>query len=1058
MAPSIDQASHLNASSLDDVSKVKSALLSASSSTPRSGSHTPIDHIIANNAGYTDTVFEGKADQAAQVKKLLSSKGFIPPDLVNPEVDWFYQNLGIDDTYFALENVETVADHILALFGAKIMAYTKHSNSLDIDLEKESDNGAVFIHSSQAGKSQADGPQWERRIDANYLDKSSVDKAYRLETYRSAGSVSAQSKQQLRCYFLAKCNFVEPRPAQDSPSYADIRAVSDKTFLTKASDNTLDIYQSIMDEVLRRQGPVIEMFEVEGSRERRIVIGYRMGTTNSFFSALSDLYHFYGLFSSRKYVEQFSNNVTIISIYLNPLPASNSPPIEHSIHQVMKEASLIYILPDNPFFQPALAENTHAVQEATYAYVGWLFAQHFCNRLGQAYQSLRNVLNENDSQQAAILNEIKLRFREETFTRQSIQEVIENHPTLIRLLYVHFANIHYPGGADDQELVPTLSFQRLVKEEVLDDNQMYDRIRKAANNSHERQVLEAFLFFNKAVLKTNFYTPTKVALSFRLDPGFLPEVEYPVKPYGIIFVVGAEFRGFHVRFRDVARGGIRIVRSRNRENYSINQRTLFDENYALASTQHLKNKEIPEGGAKGTILPTLDANPKLAFEKYVDAILDLLIKGQTPGVKEEIVDLLGTEEILFLGPDEGTADLMDFAAEHARARGAPWWKSFTTGKTAATLGGVPHDVWGMTSLSVRQYIIGIYRMLGLKEQEVTKVQTGGPDGDLGSNEILLSVDKTVAIIDGSGVIYDPLGLNRQELVRLAKARKMISDFDASKLSSNGYRVLVEQNDVKLPTGEVIPDGVAFRNSAHLRFKADLFVPCGGRPEAINISNVNQLFDQDGKPHFKYIVEGANLFITRQARLELEKRGVILYPDASANKGGVTSSSLEVLCGLSLEDAEYVESMLFKDGKPTNFYLSYVRDIQTIIGRNARAEFEAIWRENIETGKPRSTISTELSTTLNKLSEELEATDLFSNEQLRSAVLAQVFPATLIKKVGLAKLIERIPEAYARSAFAAKVAASFVYANGPNASHVDFYKHISTLLAPQAASSPSAQHH
>ncbi|PWN49527.1 putative glutamate dehydrogenase, NAD(+)-specific [Violaceomyces palustris] len=1044
MAPAVDREP-ANGDALASLSGVKAALLSVPGTPLRSGTHTPIDHKVENNAGYTDTVFEGKAEQASQVKTQLKEKGFIPPDLVDAEVDWFYQNLGIDDTYFALESVETVADHVLALFGAKIMAYTKHSNRLEIDLEKESESGAVFIHSSQAGKSQPDGPQWEKRIDATYLDKSSIERAYRLETYRSAGSVSAQSKQQLRCYFLAKCDFVEPIPAPNSPEFRSIRAVSDKIFLTKASENTLAIYQNIMDEVLNRQGPVIDMFEVEGSRERRIVIGYRMGTTNSFFSALSDLYHFYGLFSSRKYVEQFSNNVTIISIYLNPLPASNSPPIEHSIHQVMKEASLIYVLPDNPFFQPGLSESTHAVQEATYAYVGWLFAQHFCNRLGQAYQALRKALDESDPQQAAILNEIKLRFREETFTRQSIQEVIENHPALIRLLYVHFANTHYPG-AEDQELVPTLSYQRLVKEEVLDDAQMYDRIRKAASNSHERQVLEAFLFFNKAVLKTNFYTPTKVALSFRLDPGFLPEVEYPVKPYGIIFVVGAEFRGFHVRFRDVARGGIRVVRSRNRETYSINQRTLFDENYALASTQHLKNKEIPEGGAKGTILPTLDANPRLAFEKYVDAILDLLIKGQTPGVKEEIVDLLGKEEILFLGPDEGTADLMDFAAEHARERGAPWWKSFTTGKTASTLGGVPHDVWGMTSLSVRQYIIGIYRMLGLKETEVTKVQTGGPDGDLGSNEILLSVDKTVAIIDGSGVIHDPIGLDRAELVRLAKARKMISEFDLSKLSPAGYRVLVEENDVKLPSGEVVPDGVAFRNSAHLLFKADLFVPCGGRPEAINISNVNKLFDAEGKCHFKYIVEGANLFITRQARIELEKRGVILYPDASANKGGVTSSSLEVLCGLSLTDEEYVDSMLFKNGKPTNFYLGYVRDIQTIIARNAAAEFEAIWREHQETGKPRSQISTEMSTTLNKLSEEIEATDLFMNKDLRSAVLAHVFPQTLIKKVGLEELIVRIPEAYARSAFAAQVAASFVYANGTAASHVDFFKHISSLLA------------
>ena len=34
------------------------------------------------------------------------------------------------------------------------------------------------------------------------------------------------------------------------------------------------------------------------------------------------------------------------------------------------------------------------------------------------------------------------------------------------------------------------------------------------------------------VLRTNFYQPTKVALSFRLAPDFLPEIEYPKKPFG----------------------------------------------------------------------------------------------------------------------------------------------------------------------------------------------------------------------------------------------------------------------------------------------------------------------------------------------------------------------------------------------------------------------------------------------------------------------------------------------------------------------------------------------
>lgn len=71
---------------------------------------------------------------------------------------------------------------------------------------------------------------------------------------------------------------------------------------------------------------------------------------------------------------------------------------------------------------------------------------------------------------------------------------------------------------------------------------------------------------------------------------------------------------------------------------------------------------------------------------------------------------------------------------HARERGATWWKSFTTGKSAAKLGGVPHDVYGMTSLGVRQYTLGIMRHMGLREKDITKVQTGGPDGDLGSSE------------------------------------------------------------------------------------------------------------------------------------------------------------------------------------------------------------------------------------------------------------------------------------------------------------------------------------
>lgn len=63
----------------------------------------------------------------------------------------------------------------------------------------------------------------------------------------------------------------------------DIRSVSDRVFLERASENTLEIYQQAMWNVESRYGPVIEKFEVEGTNERRVVIGYKMGRTRHIF-------------------------------------------------------------------------------------------------------------------------------------------------------------------------------------------------------------------------------------------------------------------------------------------------------------------------------------------------------------------------------------------------------------------------------------------------------------------------------------------------------------------------------------------------------------------------------------------------------------------------------------------------------------------------------------------------------------------------------------------------------------------------------------------------------
>ncbi|KAI3634595.1 hypothetical protein MIR68_007506 [Amoeboaphelidium protococcarum] len=1002
--------------------------------------------------GYAETVYEGKNDQMLKVCKAIEDKGFIPRELVHNETAWFYGNLGIDDMYFKLESVENIANHIIALYGAKIFAYIKNDNVLDINLERETDDAAIYIHTSTPGVSQTNGPAHERKIDAKYLDGSTKAKAYRLETYRSLGTVSSANQTQLRCYFIARCDFVKPEPTKEEET--NIQMIGDKTFLSKASQHTLNVYESVIRRVLERTGLVIEMYEIEGSREKRLVIGYRQRTTKSFFSALSDLYHYYDLYSTRKYVEQFSNGVTVVSLYLNPLASSSKGvPIEQSIYQVIKEASLLYCLPHTPlqnFFQTGQL----SVQETIYGYVGWIFAQHFLNRLGSEFTSLANALDiKSNPIHAEVLGKMKKRLRQDTFTREYILDIIKNYPELLKALYVNFAVTHYIGQTGNTAK-PTLSLQRLQSDRPLTAPELIDKIKRTVANQHEQMVFESFLAFNTHVLKTNFYQPTKVALSFRMDPAFLPEVEYPMKPYGLFIVIGSEFRGFHIRFRDVARGGIRIIRSRNREAYSINLRSLFDENYSLASTQQRKNKDIPEGGSKGTILLDIDQQdkPKVAFEKYVDSMLDLLIVGNSPGIKERIVDLYEKPEMLFLGPDEGTADFMDWASLHAQSRGAQFWKAFTTGKSQS-LGGIPHDLYGMTTRSVHQYVLGILRKLGMKEEQITKFQTGGPDGDLGSNEIKISKDKTVGIVDGSGVIYDRDGLNRDEILRLANARQMISHFDVSKLGPNGFRVLIEENGVKIPDalgGFVIDNGLKFRNEFHLDklVESDFFVPCGGRPEAVDLSNVTLLLNQDGRSRFKYVVEGANLFFTQEARLRLEKAGVVIFKDASANKGGVTSSSLEVLAALSLTDEEFADLMQVHtekkpDGTVTkvipSFYQEYVKSVQSIIEKNAELEFEAIWREHERSGTPRSILSDELSFAIVRLNEQLQRTSLWDDLPLRKLILSEAFPKLLLEKVGLEQLIRRVPENYVRAIFGSYLASRFVYKFGLEPGQFAFFE-------------------
>jgi glutamate dehydrogenase len=172
------------------------------------------------------------------------------------------------------------------LYAAKIAAYARDDHKVEIRLDKEASDHAVYIDTSKPGISVVDGPRYEQRIDEKYLNGSSRKLGYRVETFRSNSILPGSDEYMLRCYFVYQCFFDD---APVSAEETNIEKVGDKRFLQKATKNTKEIYQELLKMAVRRTGPVIEYLDIHGSNEKRLVLAYKQGSALGIFSALSDL-------------------------------------------------------------------------------------------------------------------------------------------------------------------------------------------------------------------------------------------------------------------------------------------------------------------------------------------------------------------------------------------------------------------------------------------------------------------------------------------------------------------------------------------------------------------------------------------------------------------------------------------------------------------------------------------------------------------------------------------------------------------------------------------------
>jgi glutamate dehydrogenase len=523
-------------------------------------------------------------------------------------------------------------------------------------------------------------------------------------------------------------------------------------------------------------------------------------------------------------------------------------------------------------------------------------------------------------------------------------------------------------------------------------------------------------------LKTNYFIDGRYALGLRLDPALImPAAPRPERPFGVFWVHGRGFNGFHLRFRDTARGGVRVVRPQAVEDHSRECERHLDEVYELAYAQQLKNKDIPEGGAKAVILvhPAREVTP--CVRAFVDAVLDLITPD--PATRGLVLDRLGVDESIYFGPDENiTPAHIDWIVARARERRHPTPGALMSSKPGA---GINHKEFGVTSEGVNVFLEVALQHLGIdpRRQPFTMKLTGGPDGDVGGNEIKIALRefgervKIVGVADGLGCAEDPRGLDPGELLRLVEQSRSIAFFDRGRLSPEGRLHTLSD-----------PDGARLRNDMHNRVRSDVFVPAGGRPQSINESNWSRFLGADGRPASRLIVEGANLFITQEARRKLFEHGVVIIKDSSANKCGVICSSYEVLACLLLDEAELMAI------KPA-FVEQVLERLRHVARREAQLLFEAHRHQPLV---PHFELSIQLSREINRLGaalsshyDELARVD---GDLVRATVLAYL-PPVLVQAAG-ERIFSRLPPSYRCQLVSTSIAADLVYSEG-----MDYFRDI-----------------
>lgn len=454
---------------------------------------------------------------------------------------------------------------------------------------------------------------------------------------------------------------------------------------------------------------------------------------------------------------------------------------------------------------------------------------------------------------------------------------------------------------------------------------------------NEDRILRRYLDLIKATLRTNFYQTdangqNKSYFSFKFNPHAIPELPKPVPKFEI-FVYSPRVEGVHLRFGNVARGGLR---------WSDREEDFRTEVLGLVKAQQVKNSVIVPVGAKGGFLPRrlplggsrdeIAAEGIACYRIFISGLLDI-----TDNLKDgalvpplNVVRHDDDDPYLVVAADKGTATFSDIANGIAIDYGFWLGDAFASGGSA----GYDHKKMGITAKGAWVGVQRHFRERGINVQEdsITVVGVGDMAGDVFGNGLLMS-DKLqlVAAFNHLHIFIDPNPnpatsfVERQRMFDLP--RSAWTDYDTSIMSEGGgifsrsaksiaiSPQMQERFDIK--ADKLTPTELL---NALLKAPVDLlwnggigtYVKASTESHADVGDKANDALRVNGNElRCKVVGEGGNLGMTQLGRVEFGLNGGGSNTDFIDNAGGVDCSDHEVNIKILLNEVVQAGDMTDK---------------------------------------------------------------------------------------------------------------------------------------------------